>query len=377
MIVQESQNTDIKEIVLTEVIEPPKNSSFSKHISSNPPLEQESHNTQTPASANNIDELNVLFDTDPNSLEFDDSTTFDSIITQALSDTEIKKNIKIEDSFDIEQYNTNSDLDDTPLTSSNNQTTDTTQESKHDENITATFDKLDNLDAMIDTMMSAPAPTPVPAQNIDNNDAFLALSKKVDSLESTMNTLTLNEDQTQIQDFLDRIIYLEGQIPLLQNSLDEMGNHLQTLLTMPKRINDVEKLIESMKETNSPVNEDYIHEITLIKEKLSSLDASLEHTSEQFQAFSLNEVEKKVTSILEKQNNEANTSLHTTITTITTKLEQLEHTIDSLLKKQQETISSESVQALHNALLPSIEKEAAIAASRIIKEELQNLLTLE
>ena len=63
--------------------------------------------------------------------------------------------------------------------------------------------------------------------------------------------------------------------------------------------------------------------------------------------------------------------------TVTTKLNQLEQTVETILSTQEEERQQYSSEMLQKTFAPIIEKSAAQSAAKIIREELQALLTME
>lgn len=350
-----------KEIVLTEVIEPPKDSSFSSHTQSTPTTEG--------IQVDLPDELDILFDEEDKSGKAIEDAHVDAVIQEALTP---------EDSIDVSDLMSDEpsqpDTTEEPQTesiqvSSNPMQNVDLQLLKHakttssEDSAHSALDKLDNLDAMIDTMITVPSST-------DSTlvEKIEALAERVSILESTPPTL---KGEFSLQDVYERTIYLEGQYTALSNTVNEIQDHLHALLPIPKKINDIEKQIEPLSHTTLEEHSLTVEAIEQRVQKLESSAGEIQQSLDSLQDIhsQFNDFQSQITS-LEKHIPSSEFE-----GVITTKLEQLEQTVDTILAKQLAFEESTSIQAIHDALLPSIEKEAILAASRIIKEELQSILT--
>lgn len=344
---EDCEGTMSKEIVLTEVVEPPKDFS-QQHDESKKDVEDIQTLQELP------DELDVLFDTSESSLTSPaEEPDIDALIQDTLSDDT--------------PLETTSLFEDTPNTTlPETISEESTQSSEEHETTKSALDKLDNLDAMIDTMMSAPST--VESTLVEKIEA---LDQRIAVLESSPAEL---KGEFSLQDVYERTIHLEGQFSILQTTISEIQDHLQALLSLPKKVNDIEKQIEPLL-ISPPSPEEHVSAIEQIEQRIEKFESSIGEMQQSLDSFHsiqnrLDTFESQLSSSLEKE-----TSSSQFESTILGKLEQLEHTVDSILEKQRTIEESTSIQAIHEALLPSIEKEAILAASRIIKEELQTILT--
>lgn len=359
----EDFGTNTKEIVLTEVVEPPKDTSLA---SGNDAHEHITTAIDAKEPHGDFHEIDVLFDEEQSTTNIIADEDVDTVIQDVLADN--TSDIDVQSLF---EENTAVDISNTNITENTIEELDTQpiQDIDATPSTDDALNKLDNLDAMIDTMISTSAPA-------DSTiiETVEALSKRVEDLENVPK-----EEEFSLTTLHERIVILEGQYTALQNSINEIQDHLESLLSLPKKINDIDKELEILSSTSPTAQEEYTTAIQSIDERIQHLHTSIEQTTQSLEIVSLLEqrsgaMEEQLNSLLEQCTSPTHNNDAMILADITSKLQQLEFTVEQIVRKQHIFEEQTSLQALHNALLPSIEKEAILAASRIIKEELQSIL---
>lgn len=348
---EDFENNNLKEIMLTEVVEPPKNSSFSH---------QEPQNTSdTEESLQDLpDELDILFNSDENPHTPIHNTNIDELIQDALSSEEDSVNIQT-------LFN---DSSTSPIATSLQTPSQSQQQSieshENNDSIHLALNKLDNLDAMIDTIIAVPpAIDPALVEKVET------LDQRVTALETPPSEI---KGEYSLQDVYERVLHLEGQYSSTIITINEIQDHLHALLSIPKKVIDIEKYLDSFSPPK-PSMENSSPSLFLLEERIHSLESSLE--SIQHRLSILDKLQAKFDEYDSIFISLQQTSpLSSSEEAFTIKLQQLEQTVEQILEKQLLLEQSTSIQAIQEALLPSIEKEAILAASKIIKEELQTIL---
>ena len=183
--------------------------------------------------------------------------------------------------------------------------------------------KLDNLDAIIKPSLSHPLP-----KNHDHSVSSLeSIQTQCDALQTELHAC-----MASVQKASDHIYTFESKLMKLQSRIDMLEHQLENYASFSKRINEIEIVLQSIQTHNTQLT----HSIS----DVSSTDESI-----------------------------------TTIKELIAILEQrcvlLENQIDSA------KLIDRILPKITEALQPTVEHGALLAASRIIKEELQALLEEE
>ncbi|MGL4722437.1 MAG: hypothetical protein ACRCV3_04010 [Desulfovibrionaceae bacterium] len=280
-----------------------------------------------------------------------------------------------------------------------------------------TLEKLDSLDAMVSSMITgSPLLSDVKDTLMDTVSAITDtvledLRSRIEYIEvhcdmsqkssefSLEDTVVVEQIKTIFsREFDEKYAELDNKIALLSPRLDEVENHLQTLLVLSKRVNTLESSldtavskIDNTSDGSVGIIEEQMKDLVLRVDSMEETKDALSMLNQRFQKLEdvtkeykngdlvkleahCAELEDKIGGLVLFVENIQKEKVNDAMSIFGERIARLEVNIELLAKEKAENSVQNIRKDIEDSLRKSIEKEATMAASKIIREELQALL---